>query len=303
MRLRGIRMQKFIIAISVILCTNVAFAEPKNGFDTNNKCYLETDGTDSAWFCGSQEKRCKQKMRKRHNIKWLYTGQSFTYGNVKAWCCDGTTTKQGHFVEAKNWTTSETVTVQLSNGTCTYQRVTDACGNIESDEPCTEPTNCNGNLIKRNGTCTEPCGANDGNIGYESVTSNKCVECPTTSTQGIDSNGICTKCNTATQVWDTSAKKCVSRTEHEKKFHQIPAAVLKQCWMCPNNEVMKTCAIILSLPTADQSKHADYRNTMTECMLSTSSSGTITQTATTPTLSNGITIAPLKNLNTTSIKK
>lgn len=288
-------MQKFIIAISVILCTNAAFAEPKNGFDTNNKCYLETDGTDSAWFCGSQEKRCKQKMRKRHHIHWLYHGQSFTHGSVKAWCCNGTTSKQGNFVEAKNWTTSETITVDLSNGTCTYQRVTDACGNVVSDKPCTEPTNCNGNLIKRNGTCTEPCGANDGNIGYESATSNNCVECPTTSTQGIDSNGICTKCNTATQIWDTSTKKCVSREEHAKKFHQIPAAVLKQCWQCPNNEVMKTCAIILSLPTADQSKHADYRNTMTECMIPTTSSGA--------TLSHTLTVTPLKNYDIISIKK
>lgn len=77
---------KILIAISIILCARNAFAEPKNGFDTNNKCYLETDGTDSAWFCDSQEKKCKQKMKKRHNIHWLYEGQSFTYGTVKAWC-------------------------------------------------------------------------------------------------------------------------------------------------------------------------------------------------------------------------
>lgn len=260
-------MQKILIAISIILCACNAFAEPKNGFDINNKCYLETDGTDSAWFCGSQEKKCKQKMRKRHNIYWLYEGESFTYGTVKAWCCGGTTTQQGHFVEQKDWTTSETITVQLANGTCTYQKKTNACGEVVSDTPCTEPTTCTGNHIKRNGACTEPCGANDGNIAYESATSNKCVECPTNASQGIDKNNICTKCNSTTEIWDTETKKCISRTEVAKKYHQISHATMKKCWQCPNNEFFKNCAIILSLPDADQKKHKDYKTTMTECKI------------------------------------
>ena len=263
-------MQKIIIVISIVLSAGTVYAEPKNGFDTNNKCYLETDGTGSAWFCGSQIERCKQKMGKRHNIHWLYHGQSFTYGSVKAWCCDGSLTEKGYFVEQENWTTSETITVQLANGTCTYQKITNACGEI-TDNPCTEPTNCTGNTIKRNGECIAPCGANDGNMAYESATSNKCIECPTNASQGIINNGganpICTKCNSTTEIWDADTKKCISRAEVAKKYHQISSATMKKCWQCPNNEFFKTCALILSMPDAEQKTHKQYTNTMKECKI------------------------------------
>jgi hypothetical protein len=261
----GDKMKKFLIVISIILYTGNSFAEPKNGFGDSMECYLETDGTDSAWFCGKHDRKCKQKLKNKHNVYPLVHGGSFSYGSVTAWCCDGTISKQGHFVEQRNWTTSETITVQLANGTCTYQKKINACGEIVSDTPCTEPTTCTSGTIKRNGECIAPCGANDGNMAYESVTSNKCIECPTNASQGIDSNDICTKCNSATDIWDANTKKCISRTEAAKKYHKISNATMKKCWQCPNNEMFKTCATILSLPDAEQKTHKDFTATMTNC--------------------------------------
>lgn len=269
----GGNMKKIIIfALSIILSQWSAYAEPKNGFGDSLECYLETDGTDSAWFCGKHDRKCKQKLKNKHNVYPLTHGDFFSHGSVKAWCCDGTLTETGYFVEQENWTTSETITVQLTNGTCTYQKITNACGKIESDEPCTEPTNCTGNTIKRNGACIAPCGANDGNMAYESATSNKCIKCPTNASQGIINNDgknpICTKCNSTTEIWDVDTKQCISRAEVAKKYHQISSATMKKCWQCPNNEFFKSCTIILSLPDAEQKKEKDYKTTMTECQIS-----------------------------------
>lgn len=262
-------MKKIITAISMILCTNVAFAV-QDGFGDQKECYIETHKRDSAWFCGKHNRKCKQEMKNKHNVYPLVHGEKFSYGSVTAWCCDGTLTETGYFVEASKWETSETITVQLANGgTCTYVQTTNACGEI-SGEPCTEPTNCTAPYIKRNGVCIEPCGATDGNMAYESKTSNTCIECPTNASQGIGTianEKICVKCNSTTEVWDAKAKKCVSRAEMAKKYHQISSATMKRCWQCPNNEAFKTCAIILSLPDADQKKHPQYTTTMKNCKI------------------------------------
>ena len=92
-------MQKILIAIAMIVSAGAVCAEPKNVFGDSRECYLETDGTDSAWFCGKHDRKCKQKMKNRHNVYSLVHGNSFSYGSVKAWCCDGNLTKTGYFVE------------------------------------------------------------------------------------------------------------------------------------------------------------------------------------------------------------
>ena len=264
---KGGKMQKILIAASIILCAGNSFAEPTNGFGDSNECYIETDNRDSAWFCGKHDRTCKQEMDDDHYVYTLLHGDSFSYDSVKAWCCGGSLTETGYFVQQQNWTTSETITVQLTNGTCTYQRKTNACGEVVSDTPCTEPTNCTGNTLKRNGECITPCGANDGNMAFESASSNKCIECPTSASQGIDSNDICTKCNSATEIWDTKTKKCISRAEAAEKYHPVSNETMKKCWQCPNNEHFKKCAIILTLPDAEQKKHKDYKTTMTKCRI------------------------------------
>jgi len=59
-------MKKIITAISMILCTNVAFAV-QDGFGDQKECYIETHKRDSAWFCGKHNRKCKQKMKNKLN--------------------------------------------------------------------------------------------------------------------------------------------------------------------------------------------------------------------------------------------
>ena len=237
----GDKMKKILIALSIALISYNPALAAFYGFGTDNACYVETYKRNSFWFCGKQEEKCtERKMGKKNNRLWQYHGESFSHDGKKYYCCYGTRTEKGYYVEASKWETYETITVQLANGTCTYQKITNACGEI-TDNPCTKPTDCTGNTIKRNGECIAPCGTNDGNMAYESATSNKCIECPTNASQGIindsGTNPICVKCNSTTETWDADTKKCISRAEVTKKYHQISSATMKKCWQCPNNEI------------------------------------------------------------------
>ena len=268
---KGNKMQKILIMFSIALISFNPASAAFQGFGIDNACYVETHKRNSFWFCGTQEAKCTGRtMGKNHNRQWQYHGESFSHDGKTYYCCNGTRTEKGYYVEASEWETSETITVQLANGgTCTYVQTTNACGEI-SGEPCTTPTDCTAPYIKRNGVCIEPCGATDSNMAYENKTSNTCIECKTTESQGIDTidnEKICVKCNSTTEVWDAKTKKCVSRAEMAQKYHQISSATMKRCWQCPNNETFKTCAIILSLPDTDQQKHPQYTTTMQDCKI------------------------------------
>ena len=195
-------MQKIpSMLISMIMLCNPAIAETRK-FNTNMSCHIDTNGLLNKrhfHFCGPSADECANfDVRRRSNVTIQRHGEGFqTDHEGYYYCCNGSTTKTGYYVKGTKgtWETTKTITLQLGNGKCTYQKKTNVCGEVVEDTPCTVAISCPDNLIIRNGACVKPCGENDGNIAYESATSNTCVECPTNATQGIDKDKICTKCN------------------------------------------------------------------------------------------------------------
>ncbi|MBE6458121.1 MAG: hypothetical protein E7011_04950 [Alphaproteobacteria bacterium] len=255
-------MKRFFVILSAVFISNSAMAAFSAG--SNNTCFYDTHKRDEFWFCGAySDSKCGgRKIKKRHIKNYIYHGKSFTHNGETYWCCNGTTSKIGNFMKGNSWTISSPETVNLQNGaTCTYTKKTTICGE-ELTQECTAPTKCSGNYVLRNDICTEPCGLTDANIAYASATDNTCVSCPTTQTQGVDSNDICVKCNGANEFWDANKKSCVVKNT----LQQIPASVLKKCWECAQDQATyQKCVDVFNKPAADQTKHPDYAQVKQDC--------------------------------------
>lgn len=264
-----------IITASLLLAINSAHAGRFMAGDSN-RCYVDTVGTNHFWYCGTQETKCAgKKLRKYHYRDWLVHGESFSIYDPDStdvinraiaelakknyttfWCCGGTNDKTGRFVQANSWSTTELKTINVEGGTCTYEQIINACGE-EISTPCTEATNCAKGYVKRNDECVVPCEAD---MAYESEKSSKCIECKITQKQGIDNAGVCVKCDNDS-LWDNKIKQCIPK----KTMTATSTTVLQQCWRCPNNEVMKKCATVLS--SSSPKTHSDYNSIVADCML------------------------------------
>ncbi len=233
-------------------------------FHTNDlqQCWRDSQGYDTFWFCGSQSLSCNgKKAKKRHHVNWLYDGESFTHDGRTFWCCNGTIDQVGTFAESKTWLKRETKVKELTSGKCTYEVVTDVCGNKVSGAECTVPDNCPTGTVKRNSACIEPCS----NVqAFESATSNKCVACETTKYQGISANNICVKCDSGTQFWDQKEKRCVAKETYTK----YSASLMQKCFACPDDNQFKSCVGILGRDaSADAERTDEEKKILEKCLV------------------------------------
>ncbi len=238
----------------------------------DERCIVDTHKTNEFWFCGYQDSDYKKNnCHARHVYKgalWfpdnpthqLYNGDKVTTGGRYFVCCGGTPTAQGRFVESDTSdfrVTQEPKTVDLGdNKKCTYTITTDICGNV-TDKPCTEPDSCTNGTLPRNGACVQLCTGTD---AFESETSNKCVECSTTSSRGRvvgkDGNMICQVCD-SNEFFDTDAKQCVRSPTEDKNttyttenedgtkvthtYSVISRDAMDRCWLCDDRTKFRAC--------------------------------------------------------------
>ena len=265
----GTKMKKIFVFLGILAISTPAFARVKLRAGDNNKCFVNVGGINHFWYCGSQGSDCAgKKLRKYHDRTYQYHGDEFESEGRHFWCCDGTTDTAGKYVESTApFSSSEIVTVDLGNGTCTYEKITNVCGDV-IDEPCTAPTNCTDGTILRNDTCVTPC---DGNTAFESTASNKCIECETTAYQGISNDKLCVKCDPATQFFDKTNKKCISKTS----LKRISASAMKKCYGCPNNELFAECSSLFSQSASERRAASNYTQIIKDCYITEDSdSGT-----------------------------
>lgn len=237
------------------------------GPNDTNSCFVKSNfwGRRWYWFCGSQSQACRGYSPGRHAvISSYYHGQSFTEGSTKYFCCDGSASAAGHFIKADAWETVSTETVSLDGGgSCSYQKRVDVCGN-ELSKPCDKPTSCSEGKILRNGECIEPCMSG---YGFDSDSSNTCVQCDTTNFQGLraaqdaSQGNICLKCDAARQFFDREKSKCVNRGELE----QYSKDKLYNCHGCQSNELYVKCVKMLN--SSNPSSNKDYNSIVSECKL------------------------------------
>ncbi len=262
-------MKKFLYIFIVFAVTaSPAMARVKLRAGDNNRCFINVSGINHFWYCGSQSSDCAgKKLRKYHDRTYQYHGDEFTSEGRHFWCCNGTKDAAGKYVESSApFSKSEIITVDLGNGTCTYERITNVCGEV-IDNPCTEPTKCTDGTILRNDSCVTPC---DGNTAFESTTSNKCIECETTRYQGISKNSsgsnICIKCDSGTQFFDTKTQNCVSKDT----FNRITKEAMEKCYGCPNNVLFKECSEFFSQPEnmgSTGKRNSTYQQIITKCYI------------------------------------
>ncbi|MBQ4129894.1 MAG: hypothetical protein IJD69_00760 [Alphaproteobacteria bacterium] len=228
----------------------------------NNTCFVDTHKRNEFWYCGTHsDTKCGgKKLKNRHDRHWIYHGGKFTHDGKNYWCCNGSYTATGHFVQTSSWISNKIITVQLANGTCNYTQKINACGDEEST-PCTTPDTCTNGQILRNGTCVAPCAPAH---AFESTTSNTCIACPETKYSGIAKNDTCIQCNPEHQFFDRTSKQCIEKNT----LTAIPAKVLKKCYGCDNNDFFKTCVKIFNSATKEQSTHPEYINILKHCHIS-----------------------------------
>ena len=227
--------------------------------DADKTCIVDTEGRNTFWFCGKHSESCAgRKMRKRHNRVWMEHGDVITYdpgelfitSNYLYFCCindDGT----GYFKPQMRWiynkhlgeyevssrifsdyNTTEIVRHDVNGGTCTYSRTVDMCGRPLDDKPCTTPDDCS-----------------DGN---------NCIVCETNQSQGISTDGICTKCNFPNEIFDSKKQQCEPTVN-------ISKTAMKSCFKCVNNQYFKTCAQLFSMSESERTEHSSWELIKTNC--------------------------------------
>ena len=242
-------MKRFVHILFVCICGIVGYSSlvyaGKFYTNSNVECYVDTGGNDWFWFCGSQSQSCKgNKASKKNKVTWVYHGGKFNWtkngGAGNYWCCGGTGSKSGRFYQGESWITkTETVTETLSAGKCTWTRKTNICGEIDNpNDKCTEATGeCTTGFISHNGKCVAACA--DGQA-FASSTSSACVDCASSSTQGIRKN-VCIKCE-ANQFFDNTTLSCIARSSKL----QVSVQAFNDCWMCATPGAMYNCMKTIS---------------------------------------------------------
>ena len=251
-------MKKYLIFVllAVILAPCTMYAQTWH-VEADTGCALLTRflNKDEYYFCGAREMKCAGDWAETSEIKnghihWYNQKDSETFNNELYWCCDGKVTESatalnakkkkenvagtpGKWVKGSTWIVDTQVKEKtVAGGTCTYTETTDICGNVHTnDMDCKNPeiaadmmTCPDGQYYRTStGSCASLC--NPG-YAYESRTSNRCVECSETATQGVAHDGgstnpddltdpmhqICRKCNVTTQLFNPSTRLCVEKS-------------------------------------------------------------------------------------------
>lgn len=241
----------FIATIITITCIGSAIANFKS--DPDNSCWLETTGKNEFWFCGTHGNKCAgNKLYKNSKRHWMGHGESFYHDNSTFYCCVDAN-GNGKFVKSLRWIKSETLTITVEGGTCSYTTKTDACGKVISDEPCTVATTCDRHTVKRNQECVTECPAGQ---AFASDTSNECIPCETSGYHGIViSKGfkVCKECNPNKEFYNPRQEACVSKDD----FIQYSKGTMRQCGLCPNSDMFKECLKIMSMTNPKDATNYD----------------------------------------------
>ena len=260
-------MRKIFLPLLICALTaNTAEAKIRWTTGKDTECFRSIDGSKQStvqyYFCGHQTKSCG-------GLRWIVThktpqwmvegdGKYVEKDGAKWWCCDGTGDENdgdtGIFKSGDQWSTTEDVTIEVEGGTCTYQKTTNVCGKVESDNKCTVPDTCPRGKVLRNRKCVDTCLNSQ---GYESATSNKCVNC-SGDDRGVDSTGVCVVCKNG-QNWNGTkcegtvvatndgcksteyksplSEKCVSKSKNV----QYSSDMMHECYGCSSDVRFKNC--------------------------------------------------------------
>ena len=274
-----------VLFIGTILTPFMASVYAEIG--NNPACFYASGGGGHYHFCGEFH---KHDTCYGHTYRPAYDKEyGYGHGDKKTmddgntyFCCNKNGIKKWVLSTDTDWITKTEITTELkpnSDGTtslCTTTKKYTVCSNESTelipDTQVTECVNCTADApYYRNGVCTTFCGQTDHTMAFESVSSNNCVSCPTTVSQGIaeidgygcnwgagemwdfstakcvvkgDSDApsttlfnVCLKCDPATQFFDTKTKSCVPKSSRKQKGK----AELRECWTALSTKAYKCC--------------------------------------------------------------
>ena len=201
---------------------------------------------------------------------------------AKWWCCGGTGGEDngttGTFKSGDKWLTTENVTIEVDGGTCTYQKTTNVCGKVESDNKCTVPDTCPRGKVLRNRKCVDTCLKSQ---GYESATSNKCVNC-SGDDRGVDFTGVCVVCKSgqkwngigcegtvvatsdgckSTEYMSPVSGKCVNKSKNV----QYSRDMMHECYGCSSDVRFKNCLNIYRAAPDTKALTSAQKGTLKAC--------------------------------------
>lgn len=288
-------MKKYLTVffLAIITCTADAgwHIYPEDGCAILPWVWPAHWGRDDYYFCGAHKTTCNNDSASddelEHSTAWFNHKDYATLDDTRYWCCDGKVTSKptksgtasgtpGRWVKGTDWIVDkETKEIIVSGGKCSYEVKKDVCGNIDdsdkrrcaSENITKEKLSCPSGTIFRESTksCVTLCKPG---FVFESKTSDRCVECAETATQGIahdegktdaesltDSlHQVCRKCNSASQLFDPKKRICVEKTNTTStialsmtdlqygKGKQKQSKVADNCWTKFNNEY-KDCVL------------------------------------------------------------
>ncbi len=266
---RGKDMKKYFI---IALCTLTvaipdAFAA-KWRMGSSERCFVDIDGKNKFYYCGSQSKGCAGHLQLKKSIPYWYNhGGTINDGmSGKNWiCCSNKGSKWVLNPGSKTKIGTKTFD---DGGTCNYTITIDGCGqenHSKKDTQCAKPTNCPQGQIQRNGKCIAPCPTDQ---GYESTASDVCIECPTTLKGGVypektndAKSGSCIKCNESAELFDYKTGKCVAKADIETQYSN---AAFQKCWECGTNEEFRICVEAYSGANANVNDWSVLMNFITD---------------------------------------
>lgn len=284
-------MRKIFLPLLICALTaNTAEAKIRWTTGRNTECFRSIDGAKQStvqyYFCGHQEKSC-------YGLRWISThktpqwmvegdGKYVEKDGAKWWCCGGTGGEDngttGTFKSGDKWLTTENVTIEVDGGTCTYQKTTNVCGKVESDNKCTVPDTCPRGKVLRNRKCVDTCLKSQ---GYESATSNKCVNC-SGDDRGVDFTGVCVVCKSgqkwngigcegtvvatsdgckSTEYMSPVSGKCVNKSKNV----QYSRDMMHECYGCSSDVRFKNCLNIYRAAPDTKALTSAQKGTLKAC--------------------------------------
>ena len=270
-------MKSFLLKTSLlgVILVIVPCVANARGFYTgdDNRCFVDNakyhtkeynntdyNDRDIFWYCGKQKtEKCATVSRWKKDITHQrYHGGQFEWnengGLGTYWCCDGTSSKQGKFIQAPSfYTIEDTIEMLPDGGKCRWQKKISICDNtvINENEKCTKATeDCPDGYISRNGVCAKVCA--DG-YAFESTSSNTCVRCNDATWKGII-DGVCKVCNSS-QFFSERDGGCVDKTKKIK----VSVYAHDQCWKCDTPSALNECLKAVSLGKTNTNSD-DWKN-------------------------------------------
>lgn len=196
----------------------------------SHACWVNTEGTNSFYYCGAQDSGCAGKNeRSGHSKSTYYHGDKETINGVVYYCCGGaSSTKMGVWQKGSLKADAETLEIKFENGKCVYQESKNDCGELVStkEKECQYgPKECDDRyeLVLVDGV--NKCQLCDGEEKFWDETNNECV--------------FCSKEHSLIVMGSDGKKTCKLRTE----LTQVTNANMKICWQCSNTEAFKKCAL------------------------------------------------------------